>query len=151
MKLANEDNKMETWSADLAYDPRTRVQIRSRMRHRTHRKQADGTIKTRTPRILQHLRQALQGPALDGDVDRHLLPLVSELCTEFGNQNIPSTKCIGSVEFHPFLQLDIGFSLSTGDTPTSLIDATRVCGIAPLRCQIYSTLLARASAPSVSP
>jgi len=53
MKSANEDNKMETWSADLAYDPRTRVQIRSRMRDRTHREQSDSTIKKRTPRILQ--------------------------------------------------------------------------------------------------
>ena len=39
MKSANEDNKMETWSADLAYDPRTRVQIHLRMRDRIHRKQ----------------------------------------------------------------------------------------------------------------
>jgi len=58
MKSANEDNKMETWSADLAYDPRTRVQIRWRMRDRTHRKQPDSTAKTRT-RILQqyHCKQ----------------------------------------------------------------------------------------------
>jgi len=48
MKSANEDNKMETWYADLAYDPRMRVQIRSRMRDRTHRKQSENTKNTST-------------------------------------------------------------------------------------------------------
>ena len=80
---------------------------------------------------------------------QHLVGGVCELCTEFGNKNSPSTMCIGSDEFHPFLPLYIGVSPSTGYTtpPTRPMYATRACGVAPLPYQIDSNLSARAVSP----
>ena len=73
MKSANENNKMRSWPAGLAYDPRTRVQIHSRMR--------DGPIGT--PRVLQQLITKPIGTIKSQHLETRTL-YFNKNCTEVG-------------------------------------------------------------------